>query len=149
MKSTVPKIQTSGPMIVTSKSTRPLFSEETKKNCLFIVDMMIQNVHSFHRQDFKIRTLLLLIFHTTFVKIFSSTLKNNFSRKKISKQNSVLNYEEVAASPKNVENDVTVMTVKQTKENERRQFAHFAEWICKKHYTQICLTCFNKNVKIN
>ena len=25
----------------------------------------------------------------------------------------------------------------------------FRGWICKKHYTQICLNCFTKNVKIN
>ena len=23
------------------------------------------------------------------------------------------------------------------------------KWICKKHYTQICLNCFTENVKIN
>ena len=31
-----------------------------------------------------------------------------------------------------------------------KTFCQFCEkWICKKHYTQICLNCFTKNVKIN
>ena len=124
---------------------RPDKTAWTKKTCIFIIDMMLQNVYSFHRSKFQDNNPQATCLPKRFRQNFQINLAKAFLRKKITETNSVINFEDVPEPPRKRQKRVYCSDCPfDDRKRTQTVCAFCVKYICKFHSTQICCKCFEK-----